>query len=77
MSNDPSDEFVVVELNDNTLAQSKLGEYSNPYTGKTVYFKLTQGTTFVYTKDSTITNQKITNALTYIISRPILPTDTV
>ncbi|MBQ9486967.1 MAG: hypothetical protein IJU91_04075 [Selenomonadaceae bacterium] len=58
LSDDPSPEFVGVEGAE--YAASVIGEFTNPQTGQTVYWKWTQGTPFVYTKDATITNRAIT-----------------
>lgn len=58
LSDDPSPEFVGVEGAE--YAASIIGEFTNPQTGQTVYWKWTQGTPFVYTKDATITNRAIT-----------------
>ena len=57
LSEDPSPEFVGVE--GSQYAESIIGEFTNPQTGQTVYWKWTQGTPFVYTKDATITNSPL------------------
>ena len=41
-------------------APSIINQWKDPNTGKMLYLKLTKGTPFVYTRDSAITNRKIT-----------------
>ena len=78
LSDDPSEETLGISPNEKTgkpeeIAMSILDAYTDPQTGKTVYTKWKKGDSFVYTRDSAVTNRQITNAnyiYTFVFGSP-------